>query len=124
MVGRHPAVRRADEQAHYLGADVSATGVIPVGLCNGFRSPAPGRKAFVLLAGRRVPVLRVCLENTILNLSGSEAPEIGAEVVILGRSGGEWVALEDIADWQGMSSLSVLMSFDRRMAFRYSRDPL
>ncbi len=122
-VGRRPAVRRADEQAHYLGADVSVTGVIPVGLCDGYRSPAPGKKAFVLLAGRRVPVLRVCLENTILDLSGSDEAEIGAEVVILGRSGSEWVALVDIADWQGVSPLSVLMSFDRRMVFRYLRNP-
>lgn len=122
-VGRRPPGRRAHEQAPYLGAGVSATGVIPLGLSSGYRSPAPGKQAFVLLAGRRVPVLRVCLENTILDLSACVEPDIGAEVVILGRSGGEGVALEDIADWQGTSPLSVLMSFDRRMAYRYLRDP-
>ena len=89
----------------------SITGVIPVGLYDGYRRPGKGKTAMVLIRGRRVPVLNVTLEYITLNLSGIENHKIGEEIVLIGQSEKERISLEEVAAWQNGSPLDVLMSF-------------
>ncbi|MSO93500.1 MAG: alanine racemase [Rhodospirillales bacterium] len=119
-VGRQAGGRGALSGGKFVPQTDITTGVVAVGLFDGYRPPAPGKKAFMLFRGRRVPVLGVSLEYTVLDLSTLEAPAIGEEVLLLGDSGDESVTLGDISGWQGMSRLEVLMSFDRRLPCRYT----
>jgi alanine racemase len=111
--------RNREADAEYLRHGVGATGTVPLGMSTGYRTPAPGRTAFMLLRGRRVPVLRVCLENTILDISAIEDPRPGEEVLALGRAGNEEITLEEMAEWGAVSSLGLLTSFDGRLSRRY-----
>ena len=112
-------VRSRETDAGYLRHGVRATGTVSLGMSAGYRTPAPGRTAFMLLRGQRVPVLRVCLENTVLDLSGIEDPHPGEEALALGRDGDQEITLEELAEWGAVSPLSLLTSFDRRLSRRY-----
>lgn len=117
-IGRKgPGEAIASGGAYVTGGDTT-TGVIPVGLYDGYRRPAAGKTATVLMRGKRVPVIRVSLEYTNLDLSGIDGPEIGDEVVVLGASGDQRITVEEMAAWQGSAPLAVLMSFDRRLPSR------
>jgi alanine racemase len=91
------------------------TGVVPIGMFDGYRRPAKGEKPAMLMRGRRVPVLGVSLEYTTLDLTGVDGPERGEEVTALG----EGIGIDEVAGWQGSSVLEVLMGFDRRLPCRY-----
>ena len=119
-VSNRAAGRPPGSDADYLRHGVSVTGTIPLGLNEAYRGPSPGRvAATMLLRGRRVPVLRVCLENTVLDLSAIAGPQPGEDVVAQGRDGEDEITLEDMAECQAISPLSVLMSFDRHLPCRY-----
>jgi alanine racemase len=118
------ATRRAVDpppgrDAQYLRHGVTATGIVPLGMNEGYCAAVSGRAAVMLMRGRRVPVLRVCLENTVLDLSSVDEPRSGEKVVALGRDEGEEITLEEMADWGAVSPLGVLISLDRRLPRRY-----
>ena len=117
-VGRRP---EGDTAASYLHDGVATTGVMPLGLWLGYRTPATGRAAAVLVRGRRVPVLRFCLDNSVLDLTGVEDAAVGDEVIALGAQGGERITLAEIAEWQGVSPLVVATGLGARIPHRYVR---
>ena len=110
----------AEEKAIGMGGSQilkagSTTGVIPVGAYDGYRKPAAGKRAVVLMRGRRMPVINITLEYTVLDLTDLEAPEIGQEVVLVGQSGGERIPLEELAAWSNGGPLDALMAFEGRL---------
>ena len=119
-VTERTADRPPEADAAYLRHGVTATGTVPLGTNEGYRGAEPQRTAAMLLRGRRVPVLRVCLENTVLDLSAIDGPLPGEEVVAVGPSGVEEITLAEMAEWWGCSPLSALLSFDRRLSRRYT----
>ena len=116
---RRAADRPSGEDAEYLRHGVTATGIVPLGMNEGYRAAAPGHAAAMLMRGRRVPVLRVCLENTVLDLSSVDEPRPGEKVVALGRDEGEEITVEEMAEWGAVSPLGVLISLDGRLPRRY-----
>ena len=110
-----PAIR-----APYLRSVSSATGTVPIGLAHGFRQPRSDAGACMLLRGQRVPILRVCLDNTILDLSGIRGPKEGEEVMALGRDGAASIGISELADWFGMSPMAMLLSMGGRLDRQYS----
>ena len=97
----------------------SRIGVIPLGLADGYRPAVAGRTASALVDGARVPIRGVSLEHITLDLSERPAAGVGDEVVLLGESGGESIALADLAEWQGTRMHQVLMTFDGRIPAHY-----
>jgi alanine racemase len=98
----------------------STTGVIPIGLYNGYRPAAPGKMAMALVRGRRVPVLNVSLEYTTLDLTLVGDPMLGEEVIVLGECNSERISIEELALWLGTTPLGILMAFDERLPCAYS----
>ena len=115
------AKRSKATRAAYLHGQVSTTGTVPIGLAHGFRQPRPDAAASMLLRGQRVPILRVCLENTILDLSGIRRPRAGEEVLALGGDGESSIQLSDLADWWEVSPMTALLSMGGRLNRIYSR---
>lgn len=113
-VGKRPPDGQA---AAYLRHVKGPIGVVPVGLCHGYRPTAPA--AFMIVGGRKAPILRVCLENTILDLSGIEAA-VDEEVLILGAVGDLRITLDMLAAWQGTSVLMVVTGLGRSLQRRYA----
>ncbi|MBI1773869.1 MAG: alanine racemase [Proteobacteria bacterium] len=109
----------AGQSAGYLKGRSGPLGVVPIGIQHGYR-PQLGTAA-MLLGGKRVPVLRACLENTIIDLSGVPAPALGAEVIVLGGDEPERISLQELADWHGTSPLALLVTLGKSIPRRYRR---
>jgi alanine racemase len=90
-------------------------GVVPFGVADGYRRPVAGRSAVMWLRRRRLPVLGVSLEYTLLDLTGLAGVRIGEEVMALGESGSDGITVGELAEWQGGSVLETLTSLDRPM---------
>ena len=97
---------------------ITTTGVVPIGLAHGYRTPRNGRTAVMLIRGRRAIVHRVCLENMILDLSGIDNPKVGEEVVVVGKQGESEVTMENLADWQGSTTQAVMMGLGQAFVRR------
>jgi len=96
------------------------TGVVSFGMIHGYRDgqSAPPE---MLVGGRRVPVLGVSLEYVTLDLTTVPDAAAGDEVVVLGRDGDATITLAEIAAWQGVTSLDVLLAFSGRLYYDYQR---
>lgn len=71
--------------------------VIPVGYADGFRR-APQHFGEVLVRGRRAPIVgRVCMDQTMIDVTDIPGARMGDEVVLIGRQGSERITAEDVA---------------------------
>lgn len=83
-------------------------GVLPVGYADGY-DRALGNSAWVLVRGRRAPVIgRVCMNLTMIDVTDIESPSLEEEVVLLGRSGDEEISAETMASWAGTINYEIV----------------
>ncbi|MBM3522433.1 MAG: hypothetical protein FJX57_05700, partial [Alphaproteobacteria bacterium] len=106
-----------NDAAAYLRGRSGALGVIPLGIAHGYR-PTPG-ESFVIVGGARAPVLRPCLEGTVIDLSQVGSPALGMAVTLLGTAGALRVTLDDLAAWQRTSPLALLTGLTKSLHRRY-----
>lgn len=104
----------------YAERVTGATGVLPFGRADGNRAPLPGRKAYMLVAGKRALVLGVSSEHAVIDLSNVPEARVGDEVVVMGRSGDEEITLQDLANWQGTTSSDILLTLSNRLQRTHS----
>jgi alanine racemase len=82
--------------------------VIPVGYADGFRR-APTRWQAVLVRGQRAPIVgRVCMDQTMINVSHIPNVRVGDDVVLIGRQGDDEITAEEVADWLGTINYEVV----------------
>ena len=82
--------------------------VIPVGYADGFRR-APTRWQAVLVRGQRAPIVgRVCMDQTMINVSHIPNVRVGDEVVLIGRQGRDEISAEEVAEWLGTINYEVV----------------
>ncbi len=115
----HHARGDSASSAAYATAHSQRTGVILLGLDNGYRMPATG-DAWVLCRGRRCRVLSVTLEYTVIDLSAVTEAVVGDEVTVMGRDGSEELSIGEVATYLGLSPLLATLSF-RRIPISYSQ---
>ncbi len=109
------------EAAPYLRGGTGLLGVVPIGICHGYR-PVPGQ-AFMIIGGVRARVLRPCLESTVVDLAAVLTPMIGTEILLVGAAGDERVTLDDLALWQETTPLSLLTGLVSHLHRRYVHGP-
>jgi len=82
--------------------------VIPVGYADGFRR-APTRWKEVLIHGQRAPLVgRVCMDQTMIQVSHIPNVRVGDEVVLIGRQGEDEISAEEAAGWLGTINYEVV----------------
>ncbi len=82
--------------------------VIPVGYADGFRR-APTRWQAVLVHGQRAPIVgRVCMDQTMINISHIPNVRVGDEVVLIGHQQGDTITAEEVAGWLGTINYEVV----------------
>jgi alanine racemase len=82
--------------------------VIPVGYADGFRR-SPCHWGEVLVRGQRAPIVgRVCMDQTMIDVSGIPNVRQGDEVVLIGEQGGEHITAEDVAQQLGTINYEVV----------------
>jgi alanine racemase len=123
-VARHAAGRDVMIGGHYGLANAMTTGVAPMGMQQGNRGAAPGRKAEAIVAGGRAPVMSVSLEHATLDLSAYGDPAPGAIVTFLGAAGGDMISIEELAAWQGRTPLETAMTFSGHLPIRHEAVPM
>jgi alanine racemase len=117
-VTKNAAARAVGLGGHYPVAGGTVTGVVAIGMRDGYRDARTG-KATMLLRGHRAPVLGVSLEHTTLDLTGIPEPRVGEEIMVLGRDGADQITLSEMAEWQQAHPLEILTAFSSRVPYRY-----
>jgi alanine racemase len=99
--------------------EARTTGVILLGMDNGYRAAPGDGSAQMLVRGRFCPVLAVSAEYTVLDLSGVGYAAVGDTVTIVGDDCGMSIAVEDVAEQLGAPSAAYWMVGLRNVPFRY-----
>ncbi len=82
--------------------------VIPVGYADGFRR-GPAHWGEVLVKGRRAPIVgRVCMDQTMINVTHIPDVRQGDEVVLIGRQGSEEITVDEVARRLGTINYEVV----------------
>ncbi len=91
----------------YTTQEACTIATIPVGYDDGY-SRLLSNKGEVLIHGQRAPVVgRVCMNLTMVDVTGLEDVAVGDEVVLLGSQGKEQITAEEIAAKMGTISYEV-----------------
>jgi alanine racemase len=86
--------------------------VIPIGYSDGYPSNAVN-KGFVLIKGKRFPLVAAVTANHCLALLGENSQvKTGDEVVLLGFQGKEKITADEIALWAEVSAYKILISLN------------
>jgi alanine racemase len=91
---------------------------VPVGYGDGyFRSMS--NKARVLLRGKQYPVIgRISMDQIVVNIEWDSAYN-DDEVILIGESGSESIACEDLAEWAGTIPYEILTNINTRVPRTY-----
>lgn len=86
----------------------SRIAVIPVGYADGFRR-APRTWEYVLVRGQRAPLVgRVCMDQTMIDVTDIPGVREGDEVVLIGSQGRESLTADDVARQLGTVNYEVV----------------
>ena len=99
----------------FVAARPSRIGVVPVGYADGYHRLASNR-ASVLVRGQRAPIAgRVCMDHTMVDVTG--VGEVGASepVVLVGGQGAAMIGADEVAGWCETIPYEVLTSVGRRV---------
>ena len=74
----------------------------------------------VLVRGKKVPITgRVCMNMTMVDVTGLREVRAGDEAVFLGTQAGERITADDLASWAGTISYDILCSAGQRNPKEY-----
>jgi alanine racemase len=94
---------------------------IPLGYADGYRRSLGGRAA-VLVEGQRAPLIgRISMDQMTADVSGIAAVREGDEVVIVGRQGGEYIGLDELAELSETISYELSCALAPRLPRLYYR---
>ncbi len=89
--------------------------VLPIGYYDGYDRLLSG-KGQVLVGGQRAPVVgRVCMNMTMVDVTGIDGVAVGDEVVLLGIQGAASVTADEIAGWTGTINYEVTTRIHERL---------
>jgi Alr-MurF fusion protein len=99
----------------YVTQGIEHIAVIPVGYADGFRR-APQNWGEVLVRGRRAPVVgRICMDQTMLDVTRIPGVRQGDEVVLIGRQDADRITAEEVAARLGTINYEVVSAILARV---------
>lgn len=119
QVSRHARDRRAGSGGTRKLSAGAVTGVVPIGISDGYRPARGSAELEMLVGGTRVPVLGVTLAQTTVDLSNVADAAVGDEVVVLGSQGSAEITLDELASAAGAQVYEVALGFDRHIEYDY-----
>ncbi len=88
---------------------------LPVGYADGCGRLLSNRGQ-VLIQGQRVPIIgRVCMDMTMVDVTGLTGVRMGDEAVLIGRQGAEEITADEVAEAQGTISYEILCRIGPRV---------
>lgn len=89
---------------------------LPVGYADGYNRRLSNGVGYVLLHGKRAPVVgRVCMDQIMVDVTDIPATRAGDEVILLGESGGECLTADDMAQALGTIGYEVVCNISARV---------
>jgi alanine racemase len=126
-----PPGSRVSYGGTYITQGYEKIAVLPIGYADGFRRK-PNNWGEVLVHGRRAKLVgRVCMDQTMINVSHIDDVQQGDEVVLIGHQGNDHIRAEDVAkqlDTNNYEVTSTIMArvprvyIDKRSAIDILRD--
>ncbi len=96
--------------------------VLMVGYADGFRR-APRNYGEVLIHGTRAPIAgRVCMDQTMIDVTDIPDVRVGDEVVLIGKQGDAEIRAEEVAERLGANNYETVTTISARLERRYVRD--
>ncbi len=96
--------------------------VIMVGYADGFRRK-PNNYGEVLIRGKRAPIAgRVCMDQTIVDVTDLEGVQAGDEVVLIGKQGSEEIRAEEVGEKLGTNNYEAIATISARLERRYTNE--
>ncbi|NMA96479.1 MAG: alanine racemase [Clostridiales bacterium] len=93
----------------------SIIATLPLGYADGYNRLLSNR-GYVLIRGMRAPIVgRICMDQTMVDITDIKGAKIGDDVVLMGSQGQETVTAEDIALLCNTISHEVLTSISHRV---------
>ena len=97
----------------------SRIGVLMVGYADGFRR-GPRNYGEVLVRGSRAPIVgRVCMDQTMIDVTEIEAAQSGDEVVLIGKQGTAEITAEQVGENLGTNNYEVVTTISARVPRLY-----
>jgi alanine racemase len=99
----------------------SLIATLPIGYADGYSRHLSNRGE-VLIHGKRAPVVgKVCMDFTMVDVTGIPRVSVGDEVILMGRQGREQITVEEIAEKINTISYEVFCSIGKRVPRVYKR---
>jgi alanine racemase len=101
----------------------TVVGTVSAGYADGYNRLLSNRGQ-LLIGGRRVPIIgRICMDQTMVDLTDLVAtgykPQVGEEVVLLGKQGKEEITATELAAKLGTINYEVVCAIAKRVPRRY-----
>ena len=117
-----PAGRFVSYGAAFETRQQSRIAVLMVGYADGFRR-GPKNYGTVLVRGARAPIVgRVCMDQTMIDVTGLPGVEIGDEVVLIGKQGSQELSAEEIGAQLGTNNYETVTTISARVPRIYFAD--
>jgi alanine racemase len=103
----------------FTAARETLVALLPIGYADGLRRRLSNRGQ-MLVRGRRVPIIgRVCMDWTMVDVTGVPGVAVGDEVTVIGCQGGEAISAEEMAAWLETISYEIFCLWGPRVPRRY-----
>jgi len=94
--------------------------LLPVGYGDGLARALSNRGAAVLVRGRRAPIVgRICMDQTVIDVSDMPEAAVGDDVVLIGSQAGAWIGADELGALAGTNSYETLCRIAPRVPRRY-----
>ena len=119
LVKQVPAGTYVSYGATFRAQRETRLAVLMVGYGDGFRRK-PNNYGEVLVRGARAPIVgRVCMDQTMIDVTDIPGVVQGDEVVLIGRQGAEEIRAEDVGERLGTNSYETVTTISARVERRY-----
>ena len=93
--------------------------VVAVGYGDGYHR-AGSNRAQMLIRGQRASVVgRICMDQTMVDVTDIADVQVGDPVVLIGKQGADRISAEEVAAWAGTISYEVLLAITSRVPREY-----
>jgi alanine racemase len=92
---------------------------VAVGYGDGYHRVMSNRGQ-MLVGGKRANIVgRICMDQTMIDVTGIPGVQEGAQAVLIGAQGGERIGADELASWAETISYEVLLAITSRVPREY-----